>query len=258
MSVKALFAGKFICAGHGRHVTRVIKSDELIVVLQGELEMFEEDRQFRVRPGEWLLLQRGRKHGGLAPYPGNLSFFWFHFMDDGTVIGTLPQHGVLREPEDFSTYAQSFLTEQSRLEPDRDIMDLLLALMIREMRRPSPTRQNRDLATPLAVAAQKFIGTHFFEELTLETISGHLHCNAQYLSRLYRRAFGETLIESLNKMRISRAKWHLATGSLSIKEVARCCGFNDMAYFRRQFRRYCSMTPGAYRRQHLAGVWNTQ
>ena len=258
MSVKALFAGKFICAGNGRHVTRVIRSDELIVVLQGELEMFEEDRKFRVLPGEWLLLKRGRRHGGLAPYPGNLSFFWFHFMDDGSVMETLPRHGVLREPEDFSTYAQSFLTEQSRLEPDRDILDLLLALMIQEMRRPSPTRQERDLATPLAVAAQKFIGTHFFEDLTLESISGHLHCNAQYLSRLYRRTFGETLTESLNKMRISRAKWYLATGSLSIKEVARCCGFNDMAYFRRQFRRYCSMTPGAYRRQRLPGTWNTQ
>ena len=258
MSVEALFAGKFICAGNGRHVTRVINTDELIVVLQGELEMVEEDRQFRVRPGEWLLLKRGRRHGGLAPYPDNLSFFWFHFMDDGSVMETLPQHGILQEPTDFSVYAQAFLNEQSRLAPDREIMNLLLALMIQEMRRTSSIPEEQKLATPLAVAAQKFIGTHFFEDLSLETISSSLHCNAQYLSRLYHRTYGETLIEALNKVRISRAKWYLATGSLSIKEIARCCGFNDMAYFRRQFHRYCSMTPSAFRQQYLAGKWNTQ
>ena len=71
-------AGKFIFAGEGRHITRVHDWDELIVVLQGELEMFEEDRKFSVRAGEWLLLRRGKKHGGLAPYPANLSFFWLH------------------------------------------------------------------------------------------------------------------------------------------------------------------------------------
>lgn len=258
MSIVTQLAGKFIFAGEGRHIIRVHKSDELIVVLQGELEMFEENRKFRVRPGEWLLLQRGKRHGGLAPYPENLSFFWIHFLDDGTVINKLPQHGILREPGNFSIHIQSFLNEQSRLEPDKKIMELLFLLMIQEMHRPLQEPLNVELATPLATAAQKYIGTHFGEPLSLESIARELHCNPQYLSRLYRRAFGITLTEDLNKMRIARAKWFLAYGSLSIKETAKKCGFNDLAYFRRQFRRYCSMTPNEYRKHHLSGFWNTQ
>ena len=186
-------AGKFIFAGEGRHITRVHDWDELIVVLQGELEMFEEERKFRVRAGEWLLLQRGKRHGGLAPYPANLSFFWLHFRDDGTVIGKLPQHGILREPANFSVHIQSFLNEQNRLEPDKKIMELLFLLMVQEMHRPSQEQLKVELATPLAIAAQKYIGTHFNEQLSLESIASELHCNPQYLSRLYRKAFGITL-----------------------------------------------------------------
>ena len=251
-------AGKFIFAGEGRHITRVHESDELIVVLQGELEMFEEDRNFCIRPGEWLLLRRGRKHGGAAPYTPNLSFFWIHFIDDGTIIDSLPQHGVLREPADFSTYIQAYLNEQSRPEPDKKIMELLFLLMIQEMRRPEKNQIGSSCTTPLAYAAQKFIGTRFAEQLSLESIAGELHCNPQYLSRLYRKTFGITLTENLNKIRIDRAKWLLRYGSLSIKETAKHCGFNDLAYFRRQFRRYCSLTPNEYRKQHLPGLWNTQ
>jgi len=72
--------GRFLSRGQGRHPTRRIDSDELIYVLKGELSMFEDDRSFRVTAGEWLILRRGRKHGGLAIYPRNLLFsgciFW--------------------------------------------------------------------------------------------------------------------------------------------------------------------------------------
>ena len=259
MSIQTLLAGKFISVGKGRHLDRIIDTDELIVVLQGELEMFEEEQHYRIRPGEWLLLEHGKRHGGLAPYPANLSFFWLHFRDDGEIISTLPRHGLLQEPASFSSYAQAYLNEQSSLEPDKKIMELLFLLMIQEMRRQRLRQISPAAVTPLAIAAQKYIRTHFQKELTLETIASELHCNAQYLSRLYRRTFGLTLTEDLNKMRIARAKWLLAyETTLSIKETARSSGFNDIAYFRRQFKRYCSVSPNDYRKRYLPGQWNTQ
>ena len=257
MSIKTLLAGKFIFAGEGKHITRTQKSDELIVVLQGELKMFEEEQHFSVKAGEWLFLQRGKCHGGVGAYPPNLSFFWIHFLDDGTIQPRLPQQGKVCEPVNFSIYFQSYLNEQSRPDPDKKIMELLFRLMIRELHR-SPGPAFFAAVSPLAAAARKYIGTHFNEPLSLESVSGELHCNPQYLSRLYRKTFGITLTEDLNKMRIARAKYLLAYGSLSIKETAKHCGFNDLSYFRRQFRRYCNMLPHEYRFRHLTSSWNTQ
>ena len=77
---RMISAGRFISRGKGRHITRVIDSYELILVVSGVLEMFEESRRFRVAAGEYLVLSPGRRHGGIGAYSADLSFFWCHFL----------------------------------------------------------------------------------------------------------------------------------------------------------------------------------
>ena len=255
MSREILHAGKFISRGKGKHITRVVDSHELIVVLTGELNMFEEDKFFRICSGEYLLLHQGKSHGGLTNYPPNLSFFWIHFRDD-TLLQELPQTGRLPEHSSLPGYAQMFLLEQSRNEPDKTTLALLFELMVRELQRSSDATANT-ITTPLADMAKRYLLTHYTEQLSLESISKELHCNAKYLGQLYHRIYGETLITTLNRLRIEKACLLLSTENMSIKETAISCGFNDMAYFRRQFAKYCNMQPREFLRQRLAGFWNT-
>ena len=58
MSREILHAGKFISRGKGKHITRVMDSCELIVVLSGELNMFEEERYFRIHSGEYKIVHK--------------------------------------------------------------------------------------------------------------------------------------------------------------------------------------------------------
>ena len=255
MSREILHAGKFISRGKGKHITRVMDSCELIVVLSGELNMFEEERYFRIHSGEYLLLHQGKTHGGLSTYPPNLSFFWIHFRDD-RLLDELPQSGQLPEHSSLPGYAQMFLLEQSRNEPDKESLALLFELMVRELRRSSGNSGNT-VTTPLADMARRYLLTHYTEVISLESISKELHCNPKYLGQLYHRIYGETLITTLNRLRIERACQLLVTENISIKETAQSCGFNDMAYFRRQFAKYCNMTPREFLWQKIAGFWNT-
>ena len=255
MSREILHAGKFISRGKGRHVTRVMESHELIAVLSGELNMFEEERYFRIRSGEYLILQRGRKHGGLTNYSANLSFFWIHFLDDD-IVAEVPQSGKLSEHSPLPSYAQMYLLEQSRTEPDRESLALLFELMLREIRRSSSIA-SETFTTPLADAARRYLLVHYTEPVSLHSISSELHCNPKYLGQIYHRIYGETLITTLNRLRIERAYQLLIMGELSVKETAQNCGFNDMAYFRRQFIKYCNMTPREFIYQKRAGFLNT-
>jgi len=77
--VEALNAGFFVSTGSGIHATRVLDTYELLFVARGELELFEEERSFTVRENQALILWPGRKHGGLRPFPVDLSFYWLHF-----------------------------------------------------------------------------------------------------------------------------------------------------------------------------------
>jgi AraC-like DNA-binding protein len=255
MSRQILHAGKFISRGKGKHAERVMESHELIAVLSGELNMFEEDRYFRIRSGEYLILQRGRRHGGVTNYPANLSFFWIHFLDDD-IVAELPQSGKLAEHSPLPSYAQMYLLEQSRTEADKESLSLLFELMIREIRRSSAIA-SETFTTPLADAARRYLLVHYTEAVSLQSISSELHCNPKYLGQIYRRIYGETLITSLNRLRIQRAYQLLVMGEFSIKETAQNCGFNDMAYFRRQFVKYCNMTPSEFIYQKRAGFLNT-
>lgn len=242
-------AGKFISRGRGRHPERVIDSDELIIVLHGELDIFEEEQRFLVREGEWLLLRRGRRHGGAADYPGNLSFFWLHFRGWETIIDQLPSHGRTSRRSPLAEYAQLFLAEQSRPEPDPEVFKLLLKLMFKELSRSPAADVSSSGRTPLVVEAENFINLHALETITPDSISRMLHCNRDYLGRIYARVHGETISAAIIRRRIEHAARLLTGENLSIKEVALASGFNDPAYFRRMFRRIYSLTPGEFRRR---------
>ena len=55
-------------------------------------------------------------------------------------------------------------------------------------------------------------------------------------------------MDYLNRQRIEQACFQLAATDDSITEVAYKCGFNDLSYFIRTFRKYKGVTPGRYKK----------
>jgi AraC-like DNA-binding protein len=70
-----------------------------------------------------------------------------------------------------------------------------------------------------------------------------------YLCRLFKAYTGKTVIRYLVERRIQAAIWKLREGNEKIISIALGCGFNDLAYFNRAFKRIVGTTPSAYRRK---------
>lgn len=251
--------GRFISRGRGRHPERVLDSDELIVVLQGELTLHEDGEPRFIGPGGWVLLQHGHRHGGLAPYPRNLSFFWLHFrFRDGLPEG-IPLQGTVRAHSSLAEYARLFLNEQNRIHPDRKTLELLFRLIFRELRLSAGKCGDPAVSgPPLFEAARRLIRLRCSEHLTPREAAAALKCNADYLGRLWKLRTGETLSTSINRLRIEKAAVMLRENPCSIKETAAACGYEDPAYFRRLFRAFYHMTPGEFRRRQMAVHCNTE
>ena len=254
--VEVFNAGKFFSRGRGSHPVRIIDSDELIFVLQGELAISEEDRFYLLKPNDYLLLHRGRKHGGWMPYPKNLRYIWLHFRADEAFWQQQPDSGHLLRGDRIVGYLQDFLLEQSLSDADPVNLQLLFQLIFRELRRSIRKGENAE-TTPLAAAAERYLRLHCTEPIHIGSISGTLHCNARYLGQLYRRTFGETLTAALNRFRVEHAAKLLSSEDMTIKEAAFASGFNDMAYFRRQFRKIYNQSPGDYRKYQTQEHRNT-
>ena len=72
----------------------------------------------------------------------------------------------------------------------------------------------------------------------------HIHlCNA------YRKSCGESIGQTLFRIRIRNAEHLLLETEHTVLEVSTLCGFRDLSYFYRAFRRKNGMSPGDFRRK---------
>ena len=70
--------------------------------------------------------------------------------------------------------------------------------------------------------------------------------NAKYFCRYFREMTHRTPIDYLNYYRIEQACFQLATSNSAVADIGMSCGFNDVSYFIKTFRKYKGMTPKKY------------
>jgi AraC-like DNA-binding protein len=83
----------------------------------------------------------------------------------------------------------------------------------------------------------------------LRTLARNAGVSVAYLCRIFKAYTGKTVIEYLIERRIQAAIWKLREGDEKIISIALACGFNDLAYFNRAFKRIVGATPSGYRRK---------
>ncbi len=94
---------------------------------------------------------------------------------------------------------------------------------------------------------QKYIRDNFHKNISLQTIADHIHVNSSYLSRLYKKETGESIVDAINKYRIDHAKKLLKDPANKVFEVACAVGIEDPAYFTHVFTKYAGMSPKEYK-----------
>lgn len=96
----------------------------------------------------------------------------------------------------------------------------------------------------------KYIDDNFTEQLTLEEIARKACMSVRSLQAKFKQATGYSIKDYIIRKRISLAKSLLIKNDERILDVAGTCGFNDISYFTRTFRRLERMTPIQFRLKH--------
>lgn len=103
---------------------------------------------------------------------------------------------------------------------------------------------------PLIARCQRLVHEQVDDAtLCVGKLAESLDVHPDYLSRLFRKETGETLIHYLTRLRIQLAENLLAHTSISVGEVAELTGFGSRAYFTRVFSRTTGRTPTAFRKR---------
>jgi AraC-like DNA-binding protein len=92
-----------------------------------------------------------------------------------------------------------------------------------------------------------YIHEHLTEKIAVDTLSRKAYLSRNMFFKWFKDQFGVTPLEYLNRERIRLAKQLLAEQRESISQISFQCGFSDVNYFVRLFRKSEGITPGTYR-----------
>ncbi len=94
----------------------------------------------------------------------------------------------------------------------------------------------------------KYINENYTQPITLEDICNTLYVSKFYLSHTFKEITGVTVINFINKKRLSEAERLLRYSSLNITEVCHAAGFNSVGHFINLFSKDYQCTPNAFRK----------
>lgn len=93
----------------------------------------------------------------------------------------------------------------------------------------------------------KYINQNLYDDIDIDELADVACVTKPYLIRLFKRNFGTSPLQYINKKKMEKAQLLLITEDMTVKELAYTLGYNDHSYFNRLFKKLCGKTPQEYR-----------
>lgn len=115
--------------------------------------------------------------------------------------------------------------------------------------RPPQLRPDRQLTRRELGRLLEFIHANLGREMRVAELSRTIDLSPSHFIELFRRSLGTTPHQYLIRERVAEAKRLLASGRMSIAEVAYAVGFSSQSHFTEIFRRKVGISPKRYRQE---------
>lgn len=90
--------------------------------------------------------------------------------------------------------------------------------------------------------ALTYIRAHMAEPISLEAVAGFVGISKFHVSHIFKEFTGQSIIETVNLIRCAEAR-RLIEGGMGVSAAAAACGFENLSYFSRTFKRIYGMCP---------------
>lgn len=242
---------------------------EVYFLISGDVTYTIESRQYRVMPGDILLISPRELHQicirpEMSAYeryvlwvdPKLLTKYSTDLTDlTQNLDPSRPNHSNLlrTKPEQASQLKRLFdqLWQESGFDgygADLLQQSLLLQLLVTINRLAAKDSDPLGEQTHSSRAVSEvvdYVNLHYSEPLSLEQLAGQVYVSKYHLSHEFNRLIGTSVYRYIQKKRLLIARQLLAQGSRP-NEVYSACGFGDYAGFYRAFRNEYGISPREY------------
>ncbi|MDQ8734529.1 helix-turn-helix domain-containing protein [Paenibacillus sp. LHD-38] len=108
-------------------------------------------------------------------------------------------------------------------------------------------QSRKNSSTKPVQVSKEYIYLHLFEEMTLQQLSNVSGLNPNYLSQLFKKETGLTLMNYIQRERVEEAKKLLDHSGDTISRIGARLTFYDQTHFIKVFKKHAGVTPKKYR-----------
>lgn len=115
-----------------------------------------------------------------------------------------------------------------------------------------PTPLANPFYTSLLHQLRNDIMAHPEQKWTVDAMARTVHLSPSYFQAQYKNLFGCTALQDVISARLEQAKFYLVNTDFSIRNIAKCCGYDNELHFMRQFKKIEGMTPSDFRKLFIS------
>ncbi len=264
----------FVCPSKSSH-THSHNFMELVYVLKGEADHCLDKASVHIKEGDYFVIDYQSRHSYrcttdefevinclfvpelIDPSLINcrslqtlISSYQIHFKNEFFVVS--PAVNVYRDDDGkikallFSVLEEFEQEKAGYLQIIRSkIIEILIITMRKIYYAPKHHTQNDDMDQILAV-----INSEYMNDITLGAICNRFNYSFSYLSMKFKKSFGLSYIEYLQKIRVEQSMRLLVHTNSPVNEIAHEVGYKDIKSFYAVFKRFAGTTPARFRKTY--------
>lgn len=245
-------------AGGSHHTSRQnLQSFLFAVILDGKGVLNYEGQHYQLEAGQCFFIDCRTTHSYQSDSQQPWELLWVHFNGCTTEEYYklfLGQQQPVFQPVStvkFVSLLQELMRLNAETYADTEVLTsgllanlLTMLLTVNSISEENDTALQSKLKTVLA-----HIDANFTSDIRLDELAQRFDISKYYLTREFKRAYGETIFQHIISLRINYAKRLLRFTDKSVEEIAMLCGFKDQSYFSKQFKKAENVTCLAFRRR---------
>jgi AraC family transcriptional regulator of arabinose operon len=202
--------------------------------------------------GDIALLKPGTPHQYGTEPGSRWHFVWAHFSSPLMETGLLPDRELLLHRIEGATARERIYQAFKRIIADasergaywrelsENALREVLLLLAGKIGKKNDPRIDETL---------HYLSEHMHEPISIEQLAKAVGLSPSRLSHLFKKQTGQSIVETLNRMRLRQAALLLEHTDRSASEAARDAGFQNYNHFLNLFRKTYGVSPSVYRKE---------
>ncbi|MHC4884356.1 MAG: helix-turn-helix transcriptional regulator [Planctomycetota bacterium] len=174
----------------------------------------------------------------------------------GTAVKHFPCNRALniQDGKRVLGYYEAILHELAEVNPcDPRILRNLLDNLLLQVKRDAERGEAASRIPREYLRARQTLQDHYQEGIQVSDLAGQANVSVAHFSKRFKHYFSCSPIEYLTSVRMEQAAYLLKDPNLSITDIARMTGYENIHYFSRVVKKAYGLSPRALRRAGFGG-----